>query len=577
MTPPQQHSSQFRIAVNGTPLPDAVAQCLVSAFVDDSLTLPDMFALAFRDTERSVIANGRFQIGGKVSVKVFSDDHPGGKQLFSGEITSLEATYDVDGTMTTVRGFDDSHRLLRGRVTAAYKNMSYSDVARKVASRAGLPIGTVDSSSPVHDHVTQANVSDWQFLRGLAAEIGYEMGCVDAKFVFRRPPQAASGPPAGNLRSSDPLQLILGKNLLRFRSVVSAAEQVATVKARGWDMLRKQAVVGEAPARTQSATVGVTPAALGQTFKAPDYVSTHVPFGSAAEVTSAAASLADQIAGSLTEVEGVARGNPKLRAGTVVSLGLVNPPFDGKLLVSSTRHVYDPVDGYTVWFTVSGRQERSMYGLAGANGTNGTGPNHPVHGVVMAIVTNNDDPEKLARVKVKFPWLADDYESPWARLVAPGAGPGRGTVILPEVNDEVLVAFEHGDMRRPYVIGGVYNGKDKPELGTGLVKGGKVERRGFISKKGHKIVFLDGDAKSGVMLATVGNGFRIALNDKPGMTIRIVSKGKVEIQAQQDVKIDAKANVSITAAAKMDLKATAGLTIDGGPQVVIKGAVIKLN
>jgi hypothetical protein len=113
-------------------------------------------------------------------------------------------------------------------------------------------------------------------------------------------------------------------------------------------------------------------------------------------------------------------------------------------------------------------------------------------------------------------------------------------------------------------------------LGTGLVQSGKVNRRGFLSRKGHKIVFLDGDAKSGVLVATSGNGFRIALNETK-QTIRIVSKGKVEIEAMQDVSIKSKANVSVTAAAKMDLKATAGVTIDGGPEVVIKGGVIKLN
>src|SRR5271170_858207 len=80
------------------------------------------------------------------------------------------------------------------------------------------------------------------------------------------------------------------------------------------------------------------------------------------------------------------------------------------------------------------------------------------YGVAVGIVSNNKDPMNLGRVRMKFPWLSDDHESDWTRMASLMAGPGRGAYFLPEVNDEVLVAFEHGDVRRPYVIGGMWNG-----------------------------------------------------------------------------------------------------------------------
>src|SRR5207237_692389 len=159
-------------------------------------------------------------------------------------------------------------------------------------------------------------------------------------------------------------------------------------------------------------------------------------------------------------------------------------------------------------------------------------------GVVPALVTDVNDPENLGRVKLKFPWLSDDYASDWARTVQGGAGHDRGMVLLPEVNDEVLVAFEQGDIRRPFVLGGLYNGVDGS---TGAIK-----RRGFSSKRGHKVVFLDDDAKSGVVVATADNGLRIALKDT-GTTIRINSKGKVEIEAQSDVTIKAQGRMELSA------------------------------
>jgi phage protein D len=569
--PVQQHTNKFRIEVDGTPLADAVDGTLVSAFVDDNLNLPDMFQLVFRDPGRTALDQGHFKIGAKVAISVVSDATPGGEKLVTGEVTALEAEFDPGGTMTIVRGFDPSHRLFRGRITQTYTDVTYADVARKVAVRAGLDIGKIDSAPTVHPHVAQGNVNDWEFLKGLAGQIGYEVGCFEGKFEFRAPADSSDGPSAGNLTSDDPLQLTLGSTLLRFRSVVTSAEQVKEVRVRGWDMRQKQQLVGTAPAKTRHATIGVGPTDLATVFNSPDYVGVDTPHATQAEVDAAARSIAEQIAGAFAELEGVARGNPKLRAGKAVSLGLVKEPFDGKYILTTTRHVYDPKDGYTVWFTVSGRQERSLYGLA-SGGTNGSGTiaGPPVYGVVSALVTDVNDPENLGRVKLKFPWLSDDYASDWARTVQLGAGQDRGTVLLPEVNDEVLVAFEQGDIRRPFILGGLYNGVDKPKLGDGLVDGstGAIKRRGFISKKGHKVVFLDDEAKSGVMVATSDNGLRIALKET-GTTIRINSKGKIEIEAQEDVTIKTQG--------QMELSAQKGLKIDGGPTVEIKGNVVKLN
>jgi len=85
-------------------------------------------------------------------------------------------------------------------------------------------------------------------------------------------------------------------------------------------------------------------------------------------------------------------------------------------------------------------------------------------GVMVAIVTNNKDPDGMGRVKLKLPWLSDDYESDWARIATLMAGPERGVYFLPEVDDEVLIAFEHGDIRRPMVLGCLWNGVDAPPI-----------------------------------------------------------------------------------------------------------------
>ena len=281
-----------------------------------------------------------------------------------------------------------------------------------------------------------------------------------------------------------------------------------------------------------------------------------------------ARALAEQIAGAFAEFEGLARGNPKLRAGRAISLGLVKDPFDGKYTVTSTRHCYDARDGYTVRFTASGRQERSLFGLTSGSGSgSGTTMGPPIYGVVPALVTDVNDPENLGRVKLKFPWLSDSFTTDWARTVQLAAGSKRGGVFVSEVNDEVLVAFEQGDVRRPYVIGGLYNGMDKPDLGDGLVDGGAVVQRSFVSKKGHRLVFNDDSSKSGVTIRTGDGNVEVTL-DASATKVIIKSTGDVEVKG---------VNIKVEASSSLELKGGSGVTIDGGPSVKVTGGMIQLN
>src|SRR5512138_1295796 len=101
-------------------------------------------------------------------------------------------------------------------------------------------------------------------------------------------------------------------------------------------------------------------------------------------------------------------------------------------------------------------------------------------GVAIAIVTQNKDEEGQCLVKVRYPWHDQPYESYWARLMMPMAGKERGWVLIPEVGDEVVVAFEREDMRFPYVLGTLWNGKAKPPY---VNDDGKNDKRAFVSRK----------------------------------------------------------------------------------------------
>lgn len=570
------------ISINGTPLSRQMDAQLEQVVIDHHQHLPDMFVIAFHDPGRDLLGQLGVNIGSPVLVKVTTPGSSSPDTLIDGEVTSLEADYDASLSVSIIRGYDKSHRLHRGRRSETYKNVTDSDIVHTVISRAGLQVKQIDSTSGTFDHVTQANQSDWEFLKSRARETNYEMGMDEGKFYYRNPVQASGAPQAGTFRNhNDPLQLVFGVDLIEFRPRVTSAEQVSTVNVRGWDPDQKQAVVGSA---APAAAAGVdsipdTSSSLASTFGSPTYTVVNRGISKQPEADAAVKGTGEAITSGYAEADGVANGNPKLKAGTTISVGMVDQKFAGKYTLTSTRHVFDG-EGYRTHFVISGRQDRSLLGLASLGASNGhasAGGPH-INSVVVGLVTDNNDPNNLARVKIKFPWLDDNHESYWARVTQPGAGPDSGMVWLPEVNDEVLVAFEHGDIRMPYVVGQLWNGVDKPPEGSGLINNGKVLRRGFISRTGHKFIFFDDSSKAGVAIISSDGKLKISLN-QTNSEIHISSQGKIHVESQQDMTLESQGNLKLSAQGikleaqtNLDLKGGSGATLDGGPQLEMKSS-----
>jgi len=191
-------------------------------------------------------------------------------------------------------------------------------------------------------------------------------------------------------------------------------------------------------------------------------------------------------------------------------------------------------------------------------------------GLVIAIVKQNQDPEGLGRVRIAFPWL-DDRESHWARLATPMAGKDRGVVFIPEVGDEVLVAFEREDLRFPYVLGGLWNGVDTPPIAN---DDGNNDKRMLKSRKGHWLSFDDGT--QGVVELRHENGGLVRLTDEgiliddgQGNTVSIDNRsGAMKLQSVGSLEIKA-ATITIEATGTLELKANATMTI--------RGALVNIN
>jgi uncharacterized protein involved in type VI secretion and phage assembly len=194
-------------------------------------------------------------------------------------------------------------------------------------------------------------------------------------------------------------------------------------------------------------------------------------------------------------------------------------------------------------------------------------------GVVVGVVTNNQDPDGMARVKVKFPFLSDDDESAWARVAGPMAGRDRGMYFLPEVGDEVLIAFEHGSIDYPYVLGSLWNGKDQPPETN---DDGSNDNRTIKSRSGHVLRLCDKDGDE-----------RIEIIDKSGknkITLK-TSDNTLTIEADSDITIKSNTGklklsgngVEITSQADVKIQASTELDANAGSEMNLKGAMVNIN
>ncbi|MDF2720875.1 MAG: hypothetical protein K0Q59_550 [Paenibacillus sp.] len=225
--------------------------------------------------------------------------------------------------------------------------------------------------------------------------------------------------------------------------------------------------------------------------------------------------------------------------------------------------------------------------------------NPRIDGVMIGIVTNNNDPDKLGRVKLQLPLHDDQAETDWVRIATMMAGKEMGSLFIPEVGDEVLVAFHLGQIRYPIVIGMLWNNKNAPPPPAE-----KNDERKIVSRSGNQILFTDKSGEETITIKTK-KGQKIVLADKDdsitiadqsgnneiaikggsaneisikssSTKIVIDAKGNASIESAKEVKIKS-TQVNIEASATMTLKSGGMLDIKSDGMINIKGSVVKIN
>jgi uncharacterized protein involved in type VI secretion and phage assembly len=592
------------LEIGGQPATPALLEDILQISIEESLHLPGMFTLVIkndyfpgRTEDETWKHEGLFAIGKSIKIGFGSStteyhefEEEKRSYLLEGEITAIETHFTSESQAPLViRGYDVSHRLHRGRYNRSFQNMSDRDIVNKIAGEVGIPTGTIDNTSGPygyndingsHGYVFQKNQTNMAFLRERAARNGFELFVQDGKLHFRKPKVDRS------------VELKWLTNLHNFRVRVTSAEQVSNVEVRGWDYSKKQLIIETATTeKVLTETDNGKGSHTSTSFKGkpptPKMIVVDRPIFDAQEAKTIAQALCDELGGEFVHADARAEGNPEIRPGKVVRLTDMGK-YNGKYYVTETRHLFHE-RVYTTEFSVRGLRGGDLLSLLSPQTRL-----QPGQSPLVGIVTDNKDPNGWGRVRVKFPTLTEEHASYWARVLAMGAGPGRGFDCLPEINDEVLVAFEDGDIHRPYVIAGVWNGTDAPpEKVDDSVVGGKVRLRTFKTRTGHKLQFVEedkGSSQKGVYIETK-YGHQVNLNDTEKVAEIKTKEGHYVRLDDQQKKIEIKTSqgglATITMSSptgEINIKAGTRLTIDAGQIditatgiVNVRGALIKLN
>jgi uncharacterized protein involved in type VI secretion and phage assembly len=471
---------------------------------------------------------------------------------FDGIVTALRARF-LPGEEPVV----EVHCRCRGALLTAgarsrvLEESTDGDVASAIAGDHGLtPQAEAGAAQPF---AVQAARTDWDLLRERAELLGWALYVRGADLVFR--------PPATDAEPTVTLQW--GANLVELDIEHETAARVAAITAAGWDPDALESATAETEGAGEDAPHRLaSPAAL-----TPE------------ELDGRAQGAARRDVLSLVSGYGRSVGLPKLRCDSRLELAGCGAPFDGPHYVSAVRHVVD-ARGFSTEFQLG--LPRPLRPPPDGGG----------HGPPLStgVVDDIDDPNGWGRVRVLLPWLDGEIASVWARLGVPAAGAERGFFFIPEVGDEVVVAFLDDDPRHPVVLGSLWNGAQAPpeslDAATNPI-------RAVVSRSGHRLTFDDTEGAAKVVVQTAAeqtvsldDGAGIELSDKtgnkltmdsagitleaaPGAAVTLKSaSGKVAFDAMQ-LESKAASTTKIESSATLDLQASAVLGLTG--------ALVKIN
>jgi uncharacterized protein involved in type VI secretion and phage assembly len=511
--------------------------------------------------------------------------------LFKGYVTGIQVEQHSGVRELVITVDDAGSKLVLGSQMKTFLQRSVKDVVTEIAAAVGLRLDSKISDSTAVPYYLESG-TDLEFLGHLAARAGVVWWVQPDDTLRWESADIAEG--AVSLRIDD------GDDF----SVRATDLKPSTVRVTGWDIDRQEELIGEASVKDAARPTlpHDFPRATGTkklVVRDASPVTQEEAKALAASVAATTASQAVQARGEVAYVPGLAPAVSVAVTGTGM--------MDGSFRLTEVTHVYSRATGLRVRFVSGPVRPSGLVDLLPGQQRSG---GHRIDGVLPGVVTSVKDPTNQGRVKVKYSNYGAEVESPWARVATIGGGPGRGLEFQPEVDDEVLIAFELGDLRRPVILGGLFSQKNKLPTSphAGNVVEGKIAYRRFTTRLGHVLELADGDQDAQqhvlIKLGTKKDQIRLG-GDKTEITVDkrpvTITNGKatisfteagdvtiegvnVTIKAQQALKLEGGTSADLKAGTeakvegpKVTVKGQTNTEVSGGVQLALKGGMVMIN
>lgn len=473
--------------------------------------------------------------------------------VFKGLVVRFGLTITGDNDARLVLECRDAAAAMTiGRRSAHYIDQLDSDIASTLIGNAGLT-ADVEATTVTHRELVQHHCSDWDFMLARAEVNGRLVNVIDGTVKVKAPETAAA----------PVLELVYGRDIIAFQADIDARLQRGSIGARGWDA-STQAMVEASAEPVNLGLQGNLDASTLAAALGPESVLLQAGGQTDSEALTAWAQACQQRAG-LARVRGRVsfQGSALALPGTVVSIKGVGARFEGSAWLGAVTHRVADGDWLTeAEFGLDPEWFVARHDVA-ALPAGGLLPG--VQGLQIGVVQQLDqDPAGQHRIRVTLPALAPAEQGLWARLLQFHASSGFGAFFLPEVGDEVLLGFLHGDPSQPVVLGSLYSSRRAPPQTLEAANDIKtlVTRCGsFVAfDEKDKLITLQTPARNQLVFSDKDK--TITLKDQNGNQIVLGPDG-ILLETPKDLVIKATANVKATAGQAIEASATADLKLSG--------------
>lgn len=589
------NTATFTIKINGTSIPSELN--VLSVHINKAVNRIAIANITILDGEANTgkfdaSSSSTFIPGGKISIECGYDSK--NEIVFQGIITSQSIRIDeIVGSALEVECRDEAIKMIVGRKSLTFSKQKDSDIISSIIGTYSGLTAKVTATTTNWPEQVQYYVSDWDYIMARAESNGMLITTLNGTVTV--------APPDANTNSV--LNVSYGNGLMQFNATMNAITQLNTVKANTWDY-KNQAIASMQSTNTVPGPGNISSKKLSEVVGLADYqIQTTAPLENADLTNWTKAQL---IKSEYSKIQGEAKfqGTNLVNPGNYITLAGIGDRFNGDHFISSVTHDLSEGNWITeisiglspLWFT----EEPDVMAPSAAGLLPGA------RGIFNGVVKKIDsDPDSQYRILVTVPLFDTNGEGIWARLSNFYSTNGAGVFFLPEVGDEVIIGFLNEDPRYPVILGSLYSSsKLKPY--EGLTPNEKNSIKAIVSKSKIAIEF---DDENIVWTLSTPNKNTIIVSDKDKqITIKdqndnsvIMSSSGITIKSAKDINIEATQNVNIkgnqginiassggdvaisglnikeTAQSQYTAKGNLNAEVQGGAQLVLKGAMVMIN